>query len=452
MEKITKIIIKKRIIFILLIFILTNNLSLSQPSLDQANREEEPEKIVGYISLKFKIENGKLVAPVKIGKPEQELNLVLDIGSTRTWVSDKYFKKGESSTYSDKGETEKKTQYDFSYSGKSSTETFKLEDKKLKEFKFLLVNKLKNSNMQGALSLGHEYDSKHKSLVYEMSHVCNTFYNMFLFQFDENNEEGELLIGDITEDQKRKYQYMNKCRFLRGGSENDQIKWRCEITQIFIGGIEDFPTFRDNMMEQTGYYISKTDYNKLVDVNEPVIFETIFDKIYVPKYTMEYLKDNYLINVFDGESLCQYNEYKNNIKVICTIEEVSKLKRLNFVLSEKTALAFPSQKLFSCGNNDVCEFLMQYDDRYKGFIFGLPVFKLYHITFDYNNRDLIFFGKSDKYLVRIPYNLGTSILTVIIWILITAIVFMLLGLGMIYLLRKKNQKRQEIEEKIYEQF
>ena len=82
----------------------------------------------------------------------------------------------------------------------------------------------------------------------------------------------------------------------------------------------------------------------------------------------------------------------------------------------------------------------------------MPVFKLYHITFDYNNRDLIFYGKSDKYLVRIPFNLGVSILSVIIWILIVAIVFMLLGLGLIYLLRKKNRKRQELEEKIYEQF
>ena len=34
------------------------------------------------------------------------------------------------------------------------------------------------------------------------------------------------------------------------------------------------------MMEQTGYYITKTDYNKLININEPVVFETIFDKIY----------------------------------------------------------------------------------------------------------------------------------------------------------------------------
>ena len=49
------------------------------------------------------------------------------------------------------------------------------------------MNEFKNNNFKGVLSLGHEYDSKHQSLVYEMSHVSNTFYNMFIFKFDENN-------------------------------------------------------------------------------------------------------------------------------------------------------------------------------------------------------------------------------------------------------------------------
>ena len=443
----------KNIFSIIIILLLTAliPLSLTQPSLDDDKNEDEPEMVVGYISLNFKVSQGMLIAPVKVGTPEQEMNLVLDIGSSRTWISDQSFKKSDSSSYSDTGEDEEKTQYDFTYSGDASTETFNLAEKKLTGFKFLLVNNLVNTKMQGALSLGHEYDSKHKSLVYEMSHVCNTFYNMFLFQFKEN-DEGELLIGDITEDQKRKYQYINKCLFLKGGSEDDQIKWRCQITQIFIGGIEDFPTFRDNMMEQTGYYISKTKYNKLIDVGEPVVFETIFDKIFVPKKTMEYLKENYLVNIVDGKKICNYNDNGNNIKVTCSREDVSRLKRLNFVLSEKTALAFPSDALFSCGNSDRCEFLVQYEEKYKGYIFGLPVFKLYHITFDYNNRDLIFYGKTDKYLVRIPFNLGTSILTVIIWILVVLIILMLLALAVIYILRRKNRKRQEIEEQIYEHF
>ena len=177
--------------------------TIISPSLDEGEKkDDDPEMVVGYISLKFKINQGMLIAPIKVGTPEQEMNVVLDIGSPRTWISDQSFRKEDSSSYSDKGETESFTQYDFTYSGKASTESFTLADKKLSEFKFLLANNLQNVKMQGALSLGHEYDSKHKSLVYEMSHVCNTFYNMFLFKFDENNE-GELLIGDITDDQKR---------------------------------------------------------------------------------------------------------------------------------------------------------------------------------------------------------------------------------------------------------
>ena len=309
-------------IFSIFIIFSIISLSFTQPSLDEDIEEGEPEMVVGYISVKFKITQGMLLAPVKVGTPEQEMNLVIDIGSSRTWISDQSFKKGDSSSFSESNDLEEREQYDFKYSGNAATETFTLANKKLENFKFLLVNNLQNTKMQGALSLGHEYDSKHKSLVYEMSHVCNTFYNMFLFQFGEG-DEGELLIGDITEDQKRKYQYINKCLFLKGGSAED----------------EDFPTFRDNMMEQTGYYISKTDYNKMIDVAEPVVFETIFDKIYVPKKTMEYLKDNYLKNLNDGNKLCSYSDNGNNVKVTCSREEVSRLKRLNFVLSEKTALA-----------------------------------------------------------------------------------------------------------------
>ena len=55
--------------------------------------------VVGYISLPFKVSQGMLLAPVKIGIPEKEMNLVIDIGSTCSWISDQYFKKDDSSTY-----------------------------------------------------------------------------------------------------------------------------------------------------------------------------------------------------------------------------------------------------------------------------------------------------------------------------------------------------------------
>jgi hypothetical protein len=271
---------------------------------DEKKESETPEFQIGYITLPFSLSQNNIpISKVKIGHPKQEISLVLDIGSMRTWVSDQYYKSSESDTYSATKDLESYHQYDFFYGGVSSTETFKVGDKKLEQFKFLLVNNLQNNNFQGVLSLGHEFDSKHKSLVYEMSHASNTFYNMFMFKFNENNG-GELYIGDITEDQKQKSNLINKCRYLIGGSSEEQIKWRCQLTQIFIGGIEDFPTFRNELMEQTGYYISKTKNNKMIEVKEPVSFETIFDKIFVPKKTMEYLKNNYLINFSNDQKIC----------------------------------------------------------------------------------------------------------------------------------------------------
>ena len=442
---------KENFALIIIILISLFSFSIMKKGKNKGDDPETPEFAVGYITLPFTLtENHLPVSQVKIGHPKQDIDLILDIGSTRTWVSDQYFKSKKSDTYVSEDELDAQNQYDFSYSGIASMDTFKVSDKTLDQFKFVLVNNLQNSNFQGVLSLGHEYDSKHRSLVYEMSHVCNTFYNMFMFKFNDNG--GELYIGDTTEEQKERNHLINKCRYLIGGSISDQIKWRCELTQMFIGGVEDFPTFTNDLMEQTGYYISKTDFNKMIDIKEPVAFETIFDKIYVTKKTMEYLQKNYLKDMSSEQKICNYMNKDNNIIVSCSKDEITKLKRLNFVLSEKTALSFPTSALFECGDSGSCEFVIQHNSKYKGFIFGLPVFKLYNIIFDYNSRDLMFYSLDNKYLVDFPLDLGTSILTIIIWLLIVVILIMLAGLLVIYILRRKNRKRKEIEDQIYENF
>ena len=406
----------------------------------------------GYITLPFTLTKSQIpMSKLSIGKPSQEINLVLDIGSSRTWISDQYYNNKGSKTYQPLEEAFSKEQYDFSYSGNSALETFKIGDKILQNFKFILVNNLQNNNFQGVLSLGHEYDSKHNSLVYEMSKVSNTYYNMFMFKFNEDNG-GELLIGDTTEEEKEKLHLINRCRYLIGGTPEEQIKWRCQLTHVFIGGIEDMESFYEQLVEQTGYYIIETKFNKLKNIYEPVIFETIFDRIYVPKYIMEYLRDNYLKDIENNKNLCNYNDNGNSILVKCTKEEIYKLKRLNFVLGEKTDLALPSNELFNCDNSNNCEFLIQYNDKYQGFIFGLPIFKLYNIIFDYNSRDLMFYSLHNKYLVSFSKDFGTSILKIVLYILIVVLFLLISGIILIYFFRRINRKRKLIEDEIYKNF
>ena len=188
------------------------------------------------------------------------------------------------------------------------------------------------------------------------------------------------------------------------------------------------------------------------NIYEPVIFETIFDRIYVPKYIMEYLRDNYLKDIENNKNLCNYNDNGNSIIVKCTKEEISKLKRLNFVLGEKTDLALPSNELFNCDNSNNCEFLIQYNDKYQGFIFGLPIFKLYNIIFDYNSRDLMFYSLYNKYLVSFNKDFGASILKIVLYILIVVLCLLTSGIILIYFFRRINRKRKLIEDEIYKNF
>ena len=157
---------------------------------------------------------------------------------------------------------------------------------------------------------------------------------------------------------------------------------------------------------------------------------------------MDYLKKYYFINIVNEENLCEFNENEEFITVGCTIDEVSKLKRLNFVFDGKTDLSFPSQNLFECNFNGKCKFLIEYNIKYDKFIFGLPVFKMYNIIFDYNSRDLSFYGKNNKYLVKMAKNVGTKFIVIFLIFLGVALTMFLLGVGIIYLLRIKNRKRE----------
>ena len=208
----------------------------------------------GFISINFCVatENEFLISPIKIGTPEQEMNLVLDISAERTWISNVIFLNNESSSYSTDNYIDKRTQDDFAYRGVWSKENFIVGDKELKNFDFLYVDKIDNNELfQGVLSLGREYDSKKFSLVYKMSSASATFYNSFVLRFVDNNK-GELHIGDLTNELKDYTHLMSPCTLI---STEEKIKWACELTHVFVGPYGD-NSYTDQYTNEKGYVIS----------------------------------------------------------------------------------------------------------------------------------------------------------------------------------------------------
>ena len=411
--------------------------------------QESQEMPSGTIPLKFTVEkidsDELLTTKLKIGDPQQEITLILDIGAERTWILKDNYKYSLSKTYSTENILDKRIQDTFSYSGYKSKDTFTIGNKTLDNFLFLIVEKVENKNFKGILSLGREYDTKYFSLAYRLSSTMQTFYNSFELKFEGNNT-GELHIGDATDEVKNFRDLLLPCKLL---DIEPKIKWKCKLTHVFIGGIDNAKTFFDDYYEQTGYVINSRSY-KIEVINSPVYFETIYNKIYVNRNFIDYMKINLFIDK-DGKSFCSLVDNNSNAYFKCSKSEVSKVPSLNFVLSDITDLSFSYNNLFECDDNN-CISIVQYNSNFKGFVFGLPILKNYQMIFDYNSRYLQFYGKENKYLVRMPNNGGIDMVNFLIYFFLFIIFVLLTGICIIYIMRSKNKKRKKIEEEIYQNF
>jgi hypothetical protein len=373
------------------------------------------------------------------------MNLVLDIGAERTWNSEEIFNKTKSSSYKTQGFMEQKQQDKFSYRGAWSTELIQLNDKKLKDFDFLLVNKIESNDLfQGVLSLGREYDTKKFSIVYRMSAASATFYNSFVLKFIDNNK-GELYIGDLTKELKDDKSLISSCKLT-----NSKIKWSCMLTHVFVGDYGD-QKYVDSYTEEQGYVI-KGKHNKIEIIDQPVYFESIYNKIYVPKEFISYLQKNVFINNSNKNELCKCNNNDTKISFTCSKEEMNQINKLNFVFSDKMALTLPNSRLFDC-NGDVCEYIIEYNEKYtNGWIMGLPLLRTYQMIFDYNKEDLLFYSNENKAFVQMPSRNENYVLWFFFYLILFFVVAFVFGVGLIYFLRRKNKKRKYIEEQIYENF
>jgi hypothetical protein len=397
---------------------------------------------IGIINLNFTYikEDELLKVSIKIGEPSQNIEMILDLSSERTWVSDIIYLYNNSNKFKTDHFIDSREEGDFSYKGYWSRDTFILGDTILEKFDFLLVNQIINNNkFKGVLSLGREYDSKRFSLAYRLSAISATFFNSFVIKFF-NDKEGELIFGDLTKESKLYYNDINKCKII---NKNPLIKWKCMLTHFFIGNVKENKNIQNYEMNQLEYVINDNK-NKIKVIDKPVSFESLYNKIYVENDFMNYL----YLNIF---SECKIENEEYNSYFICDKNIISKLPKLNFVLSDVTCLSFSPNILFDCNENK-CISLIQYNKLFPNFSFGILVLKNFEMIFEYNIPYISFYGKENKYLVKMPNRSGFSFINLLVYFMIFIILVLLSLISFIYIMRRKNNKRRKIEKEIYEKF
>ena len=380
------------------------------------------------------ISNLLFVVDIKIGSSKQLFSLLLDTGSSITWVpkinSKDIYKLTNHydpslSTTSIKKEEEPFEIIYGSGSAKGDYYSDKIIYIKDKEFNMdfgvayetnFLVN-----DADGILGLSRIYDDYDKSFIHMLckQHITNSkIFSIKLGLNSLNNLNGTFYIG--------KHNDFNNNNVVSCELNNDNYYeinyWACNIFSFTL--------------------INKQKNIEIIsEKKNSVIFDTGTNAIFLPFY---YLKDieNELENmncyIKKYESLSPPNRYQ----IIC-LDQLPDFKinigGHNFILLGKYFFSYSKGRAYS-------EIFFQdsYDNEDDVFIIGSPFFIFFHVLFNSYTKELFFYPEIEGTIIKGSWWNSKHIVLVIIFI---GIILFTLGLIIVFLFwRKKN--KLDLEEKL----
>ena len=308
-----------------------------------------------------------LITPVFVGNSKKEINLVIDIGVPHTWISEEIFSKKDSSSFLfDEDDWKITFNHDEAvYKGAVCSDKFaidKTDNKGINRFPFVLVQDIvNNTDYQGALSLGNNYESKYDSFIFRIAPNPNSFSLKFKSPF-----EGLLTIKTSTEDN------VPSCN-----AHQQSINWGCQLTHIILGNYE----------------------NIFLVANSFSVFETIYSKIYVPMEFFNY----WTINAYDDnkkgnqikECTVGYDDNSKEHYFKCPEKEIDYLKEINIVFDNNIILHLRNGMMYnSYGNNKIMMIVGK--ENLDHFVFGSIFLAQFETIFDYNRKEISFISQYEK--------------------------------------------------------
>lgn len=392
------------------------------------------------------------IVKVDIGEPKQLFNLVLDINAEQTWIASSLFNSSLSSSYNRLDYVQALDIDIHTHQGYLSTDYFVIDSLSIKAFDFLLVDT--SSSIKGAVSFRREFDEKkNSSLVYRLFDMQQAIKPVFTLVFNDIHH-GALVITNTNEGLIEEKKRMFNCTLA---NLNSRHQWGCNLTHVFIGDYGLNQKVDDNSKEP--YYEIDDKKTRAIAINKDAIFETVYNKIYVDKEFMLYLKKNYFVI---KESSCEFKETDKIIIVFCAKEDIVRLRQLNFIFDSHLDLYLSYKQLFDCPYaGRKCEFNIEYNEDItklqSSFVIGLPLLKSFKTIFD-QSQGIYFIGNNEEQIrfSRIA-NDQTSSLTkkainyakAIIYCFDGILMAVLIGICIIYALRYKNKRKRDQITKTY---
>ena len=346
------------------------------------------------ISLLYEEDTGYYIIPISFGSNQDEFQIQVDTTTSETWIPSpkttlkvKKYNITQSTTGQKTNKTFEVEDEDGDVRGKACYDSVQVGDITLNHFGFVLVDEFEypfEDYEQGKLGLG--YKQEHGD---DFNFIRKLKLNNIIDReiFSINHETKELIIGDVPPQFQN--QLYTTCPVVETNDLDDEYRqaWACELTHLAFNLDRKDKNF---------------DLDQAFEVNARITFDSAYPYISIPKRHINEFKKRYMNNYFNNS----YKEVRDEDTTyfICTDEELVFGASISFII-EGYAYIIPWNKLFLKNEEGEYELLIRfYKENDNIFGFGAPFMDFFTVVYDYEEKEVGFYGGNRKQLTREWYD------------------------------------------------
>ena len=346
------------------------------------------------ISLLYEEDTGYYIIPMSFGSNQEEFQIQVDTTTSETWIPSpkttlkvKKYNITQSTTGQKTNKTFEVEDEDGDVRGKACYDSVQVGDIALNHFGFVLVDEFEypfDDYEQGKLGLG--YKQEHGD---DFNFIRKLKLNNIIDReiFSINHETKELIIGDVPPQFQN--QLYTTCPVVETNDLDDEYRqaWACELTHLAFNLDKKDKNF---------------DLDQAFEVNARITFDSAYPYISIPKRHINEFKKRYMNNYFNNS----YKEVRDEDTTyfICTDEELVFGASISFII-EGYAYIIPWNKLFLKNEEGEYELLIRfYKENDNIFGFGAPFMDFFTVVYDYEEKEVGFYGGNRKQLTREWYD------------------------------------------------
>jgi hypothetical protein len=346
------------------------------------------------ISLLYEEDTGYYIIPMSFGSNQDEFQIQVDTTTSETWIPSpkttlkvKKYNITQSTTGQKTNKTFEVEDEDGDVRGKACYDSVQVGDITLNHFGFVLVDEFEypfDDYEQGKLGLG--YKQEHGD---DFNFIRKLKLNNIIDReiFSINHETKELIIGDVPPQFQN--QLYTTCPVVETNDLDDEYRqaWACELTHLAFNLDKKDKNF---------------DLDQAFEVNARITFDSAYPYISIPKRHINEFKKRYMNNYFNNS----YKEVRDEDTTyfICTDEELVFGASISFII-EGYAYIIPWNKLFLKNEEGEYELLIRfYKENDNIFGFGAPFMDFFTVVYDYEEKEVGFYGGNRKQLTREWYD------------------------------------------------